>query len=342
MTSCVGCSNLGYYAQSIHGHMSLMNQRQPINDLLVADQLTETTRKRLEIAVQVRDFATLQLGLPDNGSYRSYVDLDREYVVWNVVAAAEFSMQPKEWCFPIAGCVSYRGYYAKSAAEDFAAGLKAEGYDVAITPSPAYSTLGWFDDPVLNTMFKRGELILAETIFHELAHQQLYIKDDSVFNEAFASSVGETGVHRWLLDSNRQNDQEIYRKHLLRKTEFIALLRQTADRLKALYQESITDDQMRQRKAAEFTRLKEDYAVIKQSWDGYQGYDRWFSRELNNARLASVAVYRDRVPDFMRWLDSCDDDLERFYEAVARLGELEKSLRHERLMGVADCGVEDT
>ena len=177
VTSCIGCSTLGYYSQSIHGHLSLMNQREPIDELLLEGGLDQQTRQRLEVAAEVRDFASSQLALPDNGSYRSYVELDRDYVVWNVVAAPEFSMQPKEWCFPVAGCVSYRGYYKLSAAEEFAAGLRTEGYDVAVIPAPAYSTLGWFDDPVLSSMFRRGELILAENIFHELAHQQLYIQD---------------------------------------------------------------------------------------------------------------------------------------------------------------------
>lgn len=337
VSSCVGCSTLGYYSQSVRGHLGLMSQREPISEVLTDKSLDGKTRQNLQTAVEVRNFASEQLALPENDSYRKFVQLDREYVVWNVVAAPEFSLKPKEWCFPVAGCVSYRGYYQLEDANAFATEQKKAGLDVAVIPVPAYSTLGWFDDPVLSSMFNRGELILAETIFHELAHQQLYVQDDSVFNEAFASSVGEAGVDRWLQASKREQDLQVYRQHLLRKAEFISLLRRTAKRLNGLYEQKLAVAEMRSQKAALFERLQQEYAELRQQWGGYSGYDRWFERELNNARLASIAVYRDRVPDFVRWLASCDGDLRRYYAMMEKLGKLDKALRHEKLTGPARC-----
>lgn len=337
ISSCVGCSTVGYYAQGITGHLALMHQREPIDELLENVGLDQSRLKQLQAAQTIRDFATQQLGLPDNDSYRSYVELDRDYVVWNVVATPAFSLKPLEWCFPIAGCVSYRGYFSLESAKAFAAELKQQGYDVVINPVPAYSTLGWFDDPVLSSMIHQGELLLAQTIFHELAHQQLYVKDDSVFNEAFASTVGEQGVFRWLNEAGRTEDLRRYHQYLTRKDEFLNLLKQTSRDLQQLYQQKLSTEKTRTEKAALFVQLRENYNQQKNHWGGYKGYDRWFSRELNNARLASIAVYRDRVPDFVRWLDACQGDLPKFYTAMKRLGKQDKQPRQEGLQGPADC-----
>ncbi|HID80756.1 MAG TPA: aminopeptidase [Chromatiales bacterium] len=337
ISSCVGCSTVGYYAQGITGHLALMHQREPIDELLENEGLEKSRQEQLQAAQTIRDFASQQLGLPDNGSYRSYVELDRDYVVWNVVATPAFSLKPLEWCFPIAGCVSYRGYFSREDAEAFAAELKRQGHDVVVNPVPAYSTLGWFDDPVLSSMIHQGELLLAQTIFHELAHQQLYVKDDSVFNEAFASTVGEQGVFRWLKEAGRIEDLVRYQKYLTRKGEFLDLLKQTSEELQQLYQQKLPTEKMRTEKAALFARLRENYNLQKNRWGGYEGYDRWFDRELNNARLASIAVYRDRVPDFVRWLDVCDGKFPKFYAAMKQLGKQEKQARQKRLQGPADC-----
>ena len=337
ISSCVSCSTVGYYAQGITGHLALMHQREPIDELLENNGLDQSRQKQLQAAQTIRDFATQQLGLPDNDSYRSYVELDRDYVVWNVVATPAYSLKPLEWCFPIAGCVSYRGYFSKQSAEAFADELKQQGYDVVVNPVPAYSTLGWFDDPVLSSMIHQGELLLAQTIFHELAHQQLYVKDDSVFNEAFASTVGEQGVFRWLNETGRTEDLLRYQKYLMRKNEFLDLLKQTSRDLQQLYQQKLSTEKMRTEKAALFARLRENYSRLKERWGDYKGYDRWFSRELNNARLVSVAVYRDRVPDFVRWLDACQGDLPKFYASMKQLGKQDKQSRQERLQGLADC-----
>lgn len=336
-TSCVGCTNLGYYAQSIRGHLSLMHQREPIDELLENGELDNARQEQLLAAQEIREFATRQLGLPDNESYRSYVQLDRDYVAWNVVATPAFSLKPLEWCFPIAGCVSYRGYFSLESAEAFAAELNQQGYDVAVNPVPAYSTLGWFDDPILSSMIHRGELLLAENIFHELAHQQLYVKDDSVFNEAFASAVGEQGVFHWLNQMKRSEDLLRYQRYLERKDEFFDLLKWTSGHLQLLYQEKLPVEEMQTKKLALFAELKDRYLLQKQHWGGYQGYDGWFSRNLNNARLASIAVYRDRVPDFVRWLEACQGDMSEFYATMKQLSKHDKHRRQERLQGLADC-----
>ena len=337
ISSCVGCSTVGYYAQGITGHLAVMHQREPIDELLENEGLGQSRQKQLQAAQAIRDFASRQLDLPDNDSYRSYVELDRDYVVWNVVATPAYSLKPLEWCFPIAGCVSYRGYFSREDAEVFAAELKQQGHDVAINPVPAYSTLGWFDDPVLSSMLHQGELLLAQTIFHELAHQQLYVKDDSVFNEAFASAVGEQGVFRWLSEAGRTEDLVRYQRYLVRKDEFLDLLKQASIDLQQLYQQKLSAEKMRAEKATQFAQLRENYIQQKERWGGYKGYDQWFSRELNNARLASIAVYRDRVPDFARWLDVCQGDLQKFYASMKRLGKQDKQLRQEQLQGPADC-----
>lgn len=336
LTSCVGCSGLGYYGQAVGGHLSLMNQREPIDQLLKDGNLSSRRQQQLEQAVQIRDFASRELALPDNGSYREFVELGRKAVVWNVVATPEFSLTPEEWCFPFAGCVRYRGYYSQQDAKDFAASLDDQNYDIYVSGSGAYSTLGWFDDPLLSTMVDRGKLRMAEVIFHELAHQQLYVKNDSTFNEAFASTVGEYGVRKWA-STYAPEGLEKYDKALARKADFIALLNKTSKKLKALYATDQSAILMRQSKQEIFNTMRLDYAMLKQSWNGYTGYDRWFARPLNNARLASIATYRDRVPDFARWLKQCGSDFPRFYDQMAELAKLPKKARLLRLKGPAEC-----
>ena len=336
LTSCVGCSTLGYYGQAIGGHLSLMNKREPIAPLLQSGDLSTRRQQQLELAVKIRDYASQELGLPDNGSYREFVELGRKAVVWNVVATPEFSLTPKEWCFPFAGCIRYRGYYSEQKARDFAASLNDQDYDIHVGGSGAYSTLGWFDDPLLSTMVDRGKLRMAEVIFHELAHQQLYVKNDSTFNEAFATTVGEYGVRQWA-SSHAPESVENYEKALDRKTDFIALLNKTSKKLKTLYATDQPATTMRQQKQHIFTDMRKDYAQLKQSWGGYSGYDRWFAQPLNNARLASIATYRDRVPDFARWLEKCGNHFSRFYTRMAALGKLPKKARLSRLKGKAEC-----
>ena len=327
---------MGYYAQSIQGHLSLMGRREPIQDLLDDKDLDEQHRQQLETALSIRRYASEHLHLPKNDSYSSYVKLDQPYVVWNVFATPELSMQPHNWCFPIVGCVAYRGYYSEEKATHFAASLKDQGLDVFVGGSSAYSTLGWFDDPILSSMMNRGNILLAELIFHELSHQVLYFKNDVAFNEAFADSVGEFGVYQWLSDTQPEALSR-YKAWLTRKDEFLQLIHQTTTQLRTLYSSNLEDNDKRIQKKEIIQSLRDQYSDLKKQWKGFSGYDKWFELPINNARLASIAVYRDRVPDFKRWINACGGNLERYYASMKMLKNLDTSERHQRLKGIAKC-----
>jgi predicted aminopeptidase len=289
-----GCETLSYYGQSVGGHLALTGRTQPVAQLLADPAAAPALKQRLELASAIRDFASRELKLPDNGSYRSYADLGRPYAVWTVVAAPEFSLEPLQSCFPIAGCVAYRGYYDKAAAERHAAGLRAARNDVVVYGVPAYSTLGWFDDPLLSTFIGYPDADLARLIFHELAHQLLYVKDDSTFNESFAVVVEREGLRRWLAAQGR----EAQRPHS--PAPQIAEVRA---KLAALYRTRLAPQAMRERKRAELEALRPWLASLR----GFEG------QEPNNALLASYATYADLVPEFERLLAQARGDLPKFY-----------------------------
>ncbi|MDD5330670.1 MAG: aminopeptidase, partial [Sulfuricella sp.] len=184
-----GCANLGYYSQAVGGHLHVMNAAHPIRDVLQDPAADPELKHQLEDVAAIREFASRELALPDNNSYRAYADLGRPYVVWNVFAAPEFSVEPEKWCMAFVGCVNYRGYYDRADADRYADALRHRGLDAFVGGITAYSTLGLFDDPVLNTFLRLGDTEVARTLFHELAHQRLYVKGDSVFNESFATTV---------------------------------------------------------------------------------------------------------------------------------------------------------
>ena len=288
-------------------------------------------RQRLEYVSAARDFASNELGLPDNASYRSYADVGRPYVVWNVFATDEFSVEPRRWCFPIAGCVVYRGYFSESGAEGYARRLRAHGDDVEVGGVAAYSTLGHFQDPLLNTMMGWSDAQLAATVFHELAHQLVYVPGDSSFNETFATVVEETGLERWLARNGRPQDLKSWQGQRRRNQQFIELLLGTRERLRALYASSLPRDAMRAKKQEEFGHLKFEYGLLKAGWNGYTGYDRWFDRALNNAQLISAATYHGCMPGFRRLLQSVDGDLPRFYQQVRELAAQPKASRQQKL-----------
>jgi predicted aminopeptidase len=316
------CGDVGYYAQCVGGQLSLMAKREPINRVLAAPGTAPELRSHLEKVLAIRDFASSELLLPDNGSYRSYADLGRPYAVWNVVATPEFSLTPQQWCFPVAGCVSYRGYFSLKGAKRFAEKLKGEGVDVYLYGVDAYSTLNWFDDPVLNTFSRRPEANLAGLIFHELAHQQLYVRGDSSFNEAFAKTVELEGVERWLRLNGNEEARRLYGEAYRREEEFVHLLHQVRDRLLALYASPLDREAMQSGKERLFAELREEYGQLKESWGGFTGYDSWFKGDLNNARLVSVGTYRDLVPVFRLLLRQEGGDLAAFYRRAAAIGQL--------------------
>ncbi|MGB7934630.1 MAG: aminopeptidase [Gammaproteobacteria bacterium] len=329
------CSTLGYYAQSVSGQLDVLQRRQPITQLLQDDTQTPELRDKLETAVHIRRFATTVLELPDNDSYTSYVQLGGRYAVWNVFAAPEFSLQLREWCFPVAGCVRYRGYFRENAAHDYASGLAAAGFDTYVGGAVAYSTLGWFDDPVFSSLIGLSDARLAGVIFHELAHQQLYIEDDTTFNEGFAMTVELEGVAVWLKSNANAAEAAEYAAFLARQEGFVALVIRTREQLQTLYESDATTDEKRREKARLFAAMNSTYVTLKRGWGGYDGYDAWFADGLNNAKLAAVGTYRDYVPGFRQLFRQAGGDFAAFYRAAAAIGALPKDQRPERLRQVS-------
>jgi len=326
-----GCGTL-YVAQAAGGELGVLREREPIDKVLADPGTSPELRAHLEQVRAARDFATAELGLPDNASYRTYADIKRSYVVWNVVAAPEFSVVPHHWCFPVVGCVAYRGYFHEARAREFAAGLAVQGYDVAVEGVPAYSTLGRFADPVLSSMLRYGDDELAATIFHELAHQLLYVRDDSSFNEAFATTVEEVGLERWLAQRGEGARIAAYRAELAQQEQLLQMFARTRASLSALYAQHIPKDEMRARKAASFQELgSEIQAQERRDASHFTLYDEWIAAGLNNAHLASIATYYDCVPGFRRLLRQQDDDLPRFYAAVRELARQPRVARHAQL-----------
>jgi predicted aminopeptidase len=328
-----GCATIDYYAQAVSGQVELLRRARPISERLEDPALAPALKARLARILVIRDFASRELGLPDNQSYRAYADLGRPFVVWNVFAAPEFSVKPEQSCFPIAGCVTYRGWFAQADAERFAAGLRERGFDVYTAGIPAYSTLGWFNDAVLNTFVNYPEAEVARLLFHELAHQQVYLAGDTVFNESFAVAVEQAGVARWLRREGTPEQMRQYDAFQSRKRDFIALVLGYRVRLEALYKETTDAEAMRRRKAEAFAAMRADYEALKASaaWGGFAGYDRFFAQGLNNALLASVVAYTQLVPAFERLLLAQGGDLPRFYQAVRALSRLPKPERNAQL-----------
>lgn len=328
-----GCSTVGYYSQAINGHLRLMWSREPIEQVLADPDTTDGVRQRLQAIVEARQYAVDTLKLPDNDSYSTYVATGRRYITWNVVAAGEFSLRARTWCFPIAGCVSYKGYYDEADARAYADELRAENYDVSLGGATAYSTLGWFSDPVLDTMLLGSDFRYIGTLFHELAHQVLYVKDDSAFNEAFASFVEQEGLRRWLEHRGQGDRIAVYEAYQARIEDFVGLLSDTRAELDALYRRTDIDaPAMRLAKAAIFERMQNNYATLKaERWNGYTGYDNWFERDLNNARLVSVATYRRYVPAFAALYAEAGEDFASFYALARAVSTLEPAARKARL-----------
>jgi predicted aminopeptidase len=326
-----GCTNVAYYAQAVEGQMRLMAATRPISELVIDTGTDSGLRRQLEQATAIREFAIRELDLPDNGSYRSYADLGRPYVVWNVFAAPEFSVEPQQWCLAFIGCVNYRGYYHQEDAERLAGELGQGGHDTHVGGVPAYSTLGHFDDPVLNTFLRLGEREVARVIFHELAHQIVYAKGDTAFNEAFATTVEAEGMRRWLRQAKPPEQWQAYAAQQQRKAQFHQLVADSREKLRAIYASPLLPDAKRRAKTEAIAAMKLDYARLKASWGGYGGYDPWFSQPLNNAVLGSVALYAHWVPAFQALLEQESGSLPRFYQRVAALARVPRDEREAAL-----------
>jgi len=333
-----GCTSLSYYAQSLQGHVEIMAARKSVAGLIDNPATPEPLRARMEEAGAIRQFATDRLGLPDNNSYRSYVDIGRDYVTVAVFAAPEFSLAPMTWCVPVYGCVPYRGYFSREAAAETAAALKSQGLDVHVSGIAAYSTLGWSSDPLLSTMLRQDETYLAALVFHELAHQRFYVSGDSVFNESFAVAVETTGVKTWLRHSGNLKGLRRYEAELRRSDDFHALVAEARFDLSKIYGGSGSIERKRIAKAAAIERLRERYRQMRdRRWGGYRGYDAWFDAPINNAKLDAATVYSDQVPAFLRLFDLCSGDYPRFYAAARRIGALNKDRRDHALKAANGC-----
>lgn len=339
---CASTTGVGYYWQSVTGHLRLMQAARPVDQWLSDPQTPSALKDRLALAQRIRNFAVTDLALPDNASYHRYADLQRRAVVYNVVAAPALSLTLQTWCFPVAGCVGYRGYFSEDDAQAFGRSLDAS-LEVNVYPVPAYSTLGWMNwaggDPLLNTFIGYPEGELARLVFHELAHQVVYVRNDTVFNESFATAVERLGGTRWLQTRALPQAQAEYARFDERRRAFRGLTSAVRLRLQALYRDTTLDDATKlQRKAAVMADFRRDYATLRSQWEGFAGYDGFVAR-ANNASFAAQAAYDELVPGFMTLFEREDRDYARFYDAVRVLAELPKEERHKALHGLAGTAV---
>lgn len=347
ITALCGCRNLSFYAQAAKGQYQLWAHRQPIRKLLGEAGTPARLESQLELLQQLLAFAKTDLKLPVDGHYRTYVDVHRPFVVWDVEAAPEFSLEPKGWWYPLVGRLEYRGYFSEQSATNYGGSLAKKGYDVYVGGVEAYSTLGWFKDPALNTFVFEPEADLAELIFHELGHQQLFARGDEDFNEAFATTVGQEGTRRWMRAKGDAAASERYQAELARTRQFVQLIARTRRRLEDLYGDERTESgrvkaaktrrtepvvQLRREKQQIYAALQQEYSQLKAQWGGHSNLDDWFAHDLNNAKLNSVAAYYDYVPGFERLLEENGGDLPKFYAAAARLAKEPKPERHQSLI----------
>lgn len=322
-----GCADLGYYWHSANGHLSVMNKRVDIEELLADDALENSLRERLSLVREIRHFSVERLALPANSSYDSYAELDRPYVMQNLFAAAEFSTQLYEWCYPIIGCASYRGYYDEDRMLAYADDLKSEGLEVHIGPVSAYSTLGWFDDPVLSSFINWPDYRLAGLLFHELTHQQIYIADDTTFNESLASAVQQVGTELWLKSRNRIEDLDQLSRWIDYRQQAIELIGSTRARLAELYKNAISDAAKRERKNQIFADARNRHDALAKTHRVSGGFTRWFADGLNNAKIGSVAAYNSELPAFINMIRAHQLDFSAFFDYVDAVGALDKAVR---------------
>ena len=336
LAACATFETVDYYWQGAAGQIELLANAQPIPEVIGRSDAALAARlKRIH---EIRAFASRELGLPNNGSYTRYTDLGRPYVTWNVFATPELSLTPRQWCFPIAGCVNYRGYFRETQADGESKRLRAAGDDVYVGGVPAYSTLGWFDDPVLSSFVSWPETEVARLIFHELAHQLIYVKGDSEFNESYATTVEEAGLARWLAARHDSKLTQLAARADHMREVFRELVRTTREKLAQAYASDASDDDKRRAKQEILAAMKSAYEAAKHGDPGLSGYDRWFAQQPNNAAIAAIGLYTDRVPAFRELLHEANDDLPTFYQRVRELGALPKPERDAALDALARRG----
>jgi predicted aminopeptidase len=333
-----GCANVGYYWQSVTGHVAVMNAAKPVQDWLDDAATPDNTKRRLELSQRIRNFASSELLLPDNASYRRYADLKRRAAVWNVVAAPEFSLTLHTWCFPVVGCVGYRGYYTEADAQSEAQVKKAEGLEVDVYGVPAYSTLGYLNwaggDPLLSTFINYPEGELARLIFHELSHQVLYAKDDTMFNESFATAVERLGGAQWLAQFGSEAARAEYAQFDKRRVQFRALTLATRKKLEAIYAAAQQNNAGAAMKIEAMKAFKQDYEKLKLQWADYAGYDAWVAK-ANNASFGALAAYDELVPQFdalfAQQTGSNQERWAKFYADCQTLADMPRKARREAL-----------
>jgi predicted aminopeptidase len=320
-----GCASPKYYTQAAFGQWELWKQSRPIQEVIDDKKTSELEKKKLNVALNILQFADKRLLLPSQGSYQDYVKLDRKHVAWNVFASPKDSLKPTISCFIIAGCIPYRGYFSKIDADNYAEKLKIKGYDTFVSGVSAYSTLGWLNDPMLSTLIKRQDTELAKLLFHELAHQKIYLKNNTTFNESFATAIANQGVILWA--SSRSTSLISPKENM--EPELIRLVVDTQQKLQSLYSSDQTLDSKLIRKKEYFKNLETQYELLKKNWGGSQIYDAWMTKEWNNAKILTIGTYYDYVPYFNAVINSCGRDFEKVYKAITELSLLNKSLRED-------------
>jgi len=324
-----GCSTLGYIGRTAGGHLQVLQSRQPVEDVLENSRSDPDLREKLIYTREVLDFAHNELDLPDNGSYRHYADLNRPYIAWNVFAAPRLSLEAKQWCYPLIGCFDYRGYFDRDSAVNYARQLREQDWEVYVGGVRAYSTLGWFRDPVLNTMLNQEDWQIARLIFHELAHQKFYIKNRIEINEAFAESIARIGLELWL--ESRGEDAAPIRRILALEDAFMNLILGYREKLAELYHSNRPAEIKIRHKERILKELRREYERLKQRHNGIERYDRWMSRDLNNAKLAAISTYRRWMPHFLTLYQDTGEDLARFYSHLDDLRHCPEAVLEQRI-----------
>lgn len=330
-----GCAHVAYYGQAVRGQVDLLARREPVARLIADPSTPAELSDRLVLVQAMRTFAWRNLALPRSGSFGSYVELQRPFVVWTVFAAEALSLELLQWCYPFVGCAVYRGFFDRAGAEALAERLRARDYDTYVAGAAAYSTLGWFADPLLSTVVRWPEPELAGLVFHELTHERLYMPGDSTFNESLARTVEAVGVRRWM---HHRGQVEAYCRYLEREdhhARFVNLVVATRERLAALYASSVSESVKRAAKAAIIGQLRRAYRRRKATWGEDGRYDEWFAAPLNNAQLSAVATYEAYVPAFQALLARHDGDLVAFFAAAEVLASLEPDSRRAALAALA-------
>ena len=325
------CSDFGYYWHSTKGHLAIMDKRVYIAEMLEDPELDPGLKRRLELVQEIRKYSIETLTLPKSGSYTQYVQLDRPYVLQNMFAAPEFSIKLHSWCYPIVGCTSYRGYYDEEMLADYVAQLKLRNFDVHVGGVPAYSTLGWFDDPVLSSFINWPDYRLAGLLFHELVHQRIYVDGDTQFNESLASAVQQAGIELWLKSRDEEEKLDNYRRWIEYRRQVVSLIEKTREQLAQLYKGNASEAIKREQKQAIFETARENHSSIANSLNYQGGYAQWFASDLNNAKLAAVSAYNALIPAFLRMIEAHDNDFEQFFETVETISELDRESRDQCL-----------